>query len=156
MTVDPSRDRDSAGRARNARARDRLGRPLDRSTGVDDEAQDETVLPPAIALARAQALLDDGRPFAAHEVLEAVWKDASGPDRELWRGLAQVAVGITHALRGNESGARTLLQRGAASLAPFATTTPYAVDVDGVRAWALAAADDLTLVTTPPRLVRAS
>jgi uncharacterized protein len=155
MTADPSRDRDSAGRARNARARDRLGRPLDRRTDGDHEAPDDIVLPPAIALARAQALLDDGQPFAAHEVLEAVWKHASGPDRELWRGLAQVAVGITHALRGNESGARTLLHRGADSLAPSAATTPHGVDVDGVRSWAISAAENLTLVTTPPRLAPA-
>jgi uncharacterized protein len=144
------RDRDPTGRARNARARDKLGRPLDR-TG-DPALPDEVALPPDQALERAQTLLDDGRPFTAHEVLEAVWKNPAVSEPELWRGLAQVAVGITHALRGNESGARALLQRGADTLTPLAGTTSHHVDVDRVRAWALAAAADLTLVTPPPRL----
>jgi uncharacterized protein len=145
------RDRDPAGRPRNARRRDALGRPLPaRSPGPP--AEDPPALPPAEALASAQQLLDDGRPFTAHEVLEAVWKQASGPDRVVWQGLAQIAVGITHALRDNESGARSLLDRGAASLADFAGTTPYDIDIDGIRAWATRARADLTLVSHPPDL----
>lgn len=148
----PDRDRDPSGRARNARARDELGRPLDR-THEAAAVPDPPALPPADALLAGQELLDSGRPFAAHEVFEAVWKDTAGPDRELWRGLAQVAVGITHALRGNESGARSLLQRGADTLSGFAGTTPDGVDVDGVRGWAIAASADLTLAAQPPRLI---
>jgi uncharacterized protein len=145
------RDRDRAGRPRSARSRDALGRPLPvRSTGPPVE--DPPALPPAQALASAQQLLDDGRPFTAHEVLEAVWKQAGEPDRVVWRGLAQIAVGMTHALRGNEPGARSLLDRGAASLAAFAGTTPYGIDIDGVRAWATRARADLSLVSQPPHL----
>jgi hypothetical protein len=147
------RDRDPAGRARNARARDELGRPLSRTEGRQ-ATTDEPALPPAAALSRAQELLDTGRPFAAHEVFEAVWKDTAGPTRELWRGLAQIAVGITHALRGNDSGARALLDRGVATLADFASPSADWVDVAGIRAWAEAARDDLTLVSRPPQLVR--
>jgi uncharacterized protein len=146
------RDRDAAGRARNARARDDLGRPLARSDGSQG-AIDVPALPPGDALLAAQELLDSGRPFTAHEVLEAVWKDTIGPGRELWRGLAQIAVGITHALRGNESGARALLQRGSLTLAEFEGTTPNGVDVDGVRAWAEAAREDLRMAARPPQLV---
>jgi hypothetical protein len=146
------RDRDAAGRARNARPRDRLGRPLC-ATDHDDVAKpDAPALPPAEALRRAQVLLDDGRPFEAHEVLEAVWKSVAEPDRGLWRGLAQLAVGITHALRGNDSGARALLTRSSQSLSPYAGTTPAGVDVDGLRAWADHAATDLSLVEHPPQL----
>jgi hypothetical protein len=151
VSVPERRDRDQDGRARNARARDDLGRPLERS--VDGDAPfDEPALPPAEALQRAQELLGAGRPFAAHEVLEAIWKDTSGPDRELWRGLAQIAVGITHSLRGNDSGAHSLLLRGAESLERFAGTTPYSVDVDGIRAWALRASEDSALAAIPPQL----
>jgi uncharacterized protein len=86
-------------------------------------------------------LLAAGQPFRAHEVFEAAWKSAAGPDRELWRGLAQVAVGITHALRGNSRGAVALLRRGAGQVAahPFAARG----DVDGlfVAAQASALAD---------------
>jgi hypothetical protein len=146
------RDRDPTGRARNARARDQLGRPLARESR-SQAAADEPALAPEAALRRGQELLDSRQPFAAHEVFEAVWKSTSGPDRELWRGLAQVAVGITHALRGNDSGAHSLLERGATTLSGFAGTTPHQVDVDGIRAWSIAASDDLGLATQPPTLV---
>jgi uncharacterized protein len=152
VTAPTDRDRDGSGRARNARPRDPLGRPLPRGAG-SAAAHDEPALTPAKALERAQQLLDNGEPFAAHEVLEAVWKQTTGTNRELWRGLAQVAVGITHALRGNESGARALLSRGESTLSSFAATTPYDIDVNGVRKWARAASIDLTLVADPPRLL---
>ena len=79
---------------------------------------DELALPPAQALALAQQLLDSGRPFHAHEVLEASWKAAPPAERDLWQGLAQVAVGLTHAQRGNARGAAALLRRGAAAGRP--------------------------------------
>ncbi len=66
---------------------------------------DAAALPPAEALATAQHLLDEGMPFHAHEILEAAWKAAPPAERDLWQGLAQVAVGLTHALRGNARGA---------------------------------------------------
>ncbi|MFG2087161.1 MULTISPECIES: DUF309 domain-containing protein [unclassified Spirillospora] len=98
-------------------------------------------LPPAEALVEAQRLLDEDRPFHAHEVLEAVWKAAPEPERELWRGLAQVAVGITHLRRGNARGAEALLSRAADRLVPYAAVPPHGVDVQGVvqRTRALAA-----------------
>jgi hypothetical protein len=145
------RDRDAAGRARNARRRDALGRPLRerRTTPASDDPAD----PPDEALRHAQALLDAGRAFEAHEVLEAVWKSTQGPQRELWRGLAQLAVGITHALRGNDAGAASLLQRAAATMTPFDQQQPYGIDVDELCRWATAASHDLTMTTTAPRLV---
>jgi hypothetical protein len=149
--LDSERDRDPAGRARNARARDDLGRPQPRSAGPTAVTEEPT-LPPPDALARAQALLDTNRAFAAHEALESVWKASSGADRDLWRGLAQLCVGITHAMRGNASGAVALLQRSADTLTPYAGTTPHDVDIDGIREWATAAGGDLTLTATPPRL----
>ena len=41
-------------------------------------------VPPAITLDRAQQLLDEGKPFHAHEVLEAAWKLAPLEERGLW------------------------------------------------------------------------
>jgi uncharacterized protein len=61
----------------------------------------------------ADQLLREGRPFHAHEVLEAAWKSAPPRERDLWQGLAQIAVGLTHARRGNARGAVALLRRGA-------------------------------------------
>ena len=123
MTEPTERDRDPAGRARNARPRDALGRPLPRSAGQDrPRIPDDLVIAPAEAAALGGRLLAEGQPFHAHEVFEAAWKSVPGPDRELWRGLAQVAVGLTHARRGNARGATALLRRGASHVAEFAGT----------------------------------
>jgi len=126
------RDRDAAGRARNARPRDALGRPLPRGAAGDERLPDDLVLPPAQALRLAQQLLDEGRPFHAHEVLEASWKTAPAAERDLWQGLAQIAVGLTHALRGNAPGAAALLRRGADRVDGYAGPAPHGIDAAGV------------------------
>ncbi len=130
------RERDELGRPRNARPRDGLGRPLARGEAGVERVPDDLVLPPLPALAEAQRLLDDGLPFHAHEVLEASWKAAPADERELWQGLAQMAVGLTHALRHNDSGAATLLRRGSGRVARYAADPPYGVDVVGLVRWA--------------------
>jgi len=141
MTIPPGlpRDRDQAGRPRNARPRDALGRPLDHGAAGEPALPDEVILPPAEALALAQRLVDDGRPFQAHEVLEAAWRTAPSGERDLWRALAQIAVGLTHARRGNPRGAATLLRRGAQRIRAYqASPSPYGMDIPAVGA---AAAD---------------
>jgi hypothetical protein len=141
MTSPGGRDRDSAGRPRNARPRDGLGRPLPRDAGAGEpRVPDDLLLPPAESLALAQRLLDEGRPFHAHEVLEASWKAAPAAERDFWQGLAQLAVGLTHARRGNAAGAATLLRRGAARIRPYAGADPYLVPVAAVAAAAEALA----------------
>ena len=111
-----TRDRDPAGRPRNARPRDGLGRPLERSAGTAasaaDRIPDDLVITGADAAMLADRLLREGRPFHAHEVLEAAWKSGPATERDLWQGLAQIAVGLTHARRGNARGAVALLSRG--------------------------------------------
>ena len=76
MSTPPPRDRDIRGRAHNARPRDGLGRPLPRGSDGVERVPDDLVLPPLESLAEAQRLLDLGRPFHAHEVLEGTWKAA--------------------------------------------------------------------------------
>lgn len=127
------RDRDVAGRAKNARPRDGLGRPLPRDAAGQPPLADESALPPDQALASAQQLIDAGLPFHAHEVLEAAWKAAPSADRDLWQGLAQLAVGLTHALRGNARGAAALLRRGAERLSGYPAVGPHGIDVAGLR-----------------------
>jgi predicted metal-dependent hydrolase len=107
----------------------------------------------------AQRLLDAGMPFHAHEVLEDAWKAADEPERGLWRGLAQLAVGLTHAARGNATGGAALLRRGAENISPY-LDAPHGIDVAGLRTWAntLATSLDTTpgpadLVAITPRLV---
>jgi uncharacterized protein len=132
----PDRERDSRGRPLNARPRDGLGRPLPRGADGVARVPDGITLTPEAALSEAQRLLDQGLPFHAHEVLEASWKSAPAPERELWQGLAQLAVGLTHALRGNHTGATALLRRGRDRIAPYAAAPPHGVDVAGLLAWA--------------------
>jgi uncharacterized protein len=137
------RDRDSAGRARNARPRDALGRPLPRDARGDERIPDDLVLPPAEALSLAQDLLDAGRPFHAHEVLEASWKAAPPAERDLWQGLAQIAVGLTHARRGNARGAAALLRRGGQRVSGYAGAAPHGIDAAAIS---LAASDLATRI----------
>lgn len=122
---------------RPLRGRDRLGRPVppDDPSAVPDVP--EQALPPGEALGLAQQMLDGGRPFSAHEVLEASWKAAPAGERDLWQGLAQLCVGLTHLERGNAVGAARLLRRGAGRLPP---DPPHGVD-PGLARWAADLAD---------------
>jgi uncharacterized protein len=142
--VSSDRDRDAEGRARNARPRDALGRPLPYDAVGEERPPEGVVRTPTDSLAEAQALLDAGRPFHAHEVLEDAWKSAPDGERQLWRGLAQLAVGLTHAMRGNARGAATLLERGAGNIEGYADGSPHGIDVGSLVSWArgLASAAD--------------
>jgi hypothetical protein len=134
------RDRDDEGRARNARPRDGLGRPL--PYGADGVARqpEGVVRAPQETVAEAQRLLDDGKPFHAHEVFEDAWKSGPEEERELWRGLAQLAVGLTHSARGNVTGGARLLRRGAGAVTEWAASAgrerPYGMDLGAVAGWA--------------------
>jgi hypothetical protein len=138
------RDRDAAGRARNARPRDGLGRPLDRGAAGEPTMPEDLDLTPDAALDRAQELIDAGRPFHAHEVLEAAWRAGPADERDLWRGLAQIAVGLTHARRGNAPGAAALLRRGAAGVGGSSRGARYGIDAAAVAGAATALADAVT------------
>lgn len=102
------------------------------ATGADEADDPDRARTPEEALDEAQRLLDAGRPFTAHEVLETAWKAAGEPERSLWQGLAQLAVGLTHAQRGNPTGAAALLARGAERIAPYAAEPPYGLDLAGL------------------------
>ncbi len=174
MSPDRDRDRDPDGRPRNARPRDALGRPLagdGAGAGVEaavgagagaqpragagagsgeDRIPDDLLLAGPDAARLADELLRAGRPFHAHEVLEASWKTGPASERDLWQGLAQVAVGLTHAHRGNARGAVALLSRGvqrvrayqaASSAASPIGDRPYGIDLAAF----LAASDDLAV-----------
>jgi hypothetical protein len=130
------RDRDTAGRPRNARARDTAGRPLPRGQAGEAGIPDDLSLTPEAAVAEAQRLIDSGRPFQAHEVLEASWKSGPGAERDLWQGLAQLAVGLTHAQRGNAHGAVALLRRGADRVRPFTAAPAHGADLAGAVTFA--------------------
>ena len=123
---------------RNTRPRDELGRPLPYGSAGVDGPPEGVARTPQQTLAEAAVLLAAGRPFHAHEVFEDAWKARPDDERDFWRGLAQLAVGLTHAARGNRVGAVRLLERGAANLG--GTTGPtHGLDVPAVLAWCDAA-----------------
>lgn len=146
-----SRDRDATGRPRNARNRDELGRPLPRDAGGHPPGE-PPALPPEEALSRGESLLRENRPFYAHEVFEAVWKSSEDEDRDVWRGLAQLAVALTHRQRHNVKGAGALFARAAATLQPWSGQTPHGIAVDVLRGWCADAAVDPETAGDPPPL----
>lgn len=159
----PERERDTAGKPLNGRPRDGLGRPLPRGAVGTPRIPDDLRLPPEDAILRAQELLDAGMPFHAHEILEGTWKDAPEPDRVLWQGLAQLAVGLTHLLRGNLVGARSLLTQGHDRIRGHEIDPPHGLDVAGLLNWSEALVEEIesgdiesggaTRTPTVPRLL---
>ncbi|NNG19424.1 DUF309 domain-containing protein [Naumannella sp. ID2617S] len=142
-----SRDRDPEGRARSARPRDGLGRPLAHDAVGVPRLGEGVTRTPQQTLTEAVELLRAGRPFHAHEVFEDAWKSCPDEERAFWRALAQLAVGLTHAARGNAPGAAGLLRRGATALRGWRDTTHGAdlqVLLPQAERWAAAAdASDL-------------
>jgi uncharacterized protein len=136
MAMISDRDRDAEGRARQTRPRDKLGRPLPYgSAGVEPVSED--ALPPDETISYAHELLDQGRPFSAHEVYEARWKAGPEAERNLWQGLAQLCVGITHAERGNRIGALRLIGRARGRLERYALTgqPAYGLPLEEIISW---------------------
>ncbi|OUC99562.1 DUF309 domain-containing protein [Streptosporangium minutum] len=114
-----TRDRDPDGRPRNRRPRDAFGRPLPHGAEGVERVPDDYAPSAEEALAEARRLLGESRPFHAHEVLEGRWKTAPEAERELWQGLAQICVGLTHLQRGNRRGAAALFARGAGRISRY-------------------------------------
>jgi predicted metal-dependent hydrolase len=92
----------------------------------------------------ARSLVREGRAFSAHEVLEARWKAAPDEERDLWQGLAQLCVGLTHAARGNAVGAARLVERGAGRLEAYGAGAgpTYGLDLTAVVSCVRAQVDE--------------
>lgn len=67
--------------------------------------------------------------FAAHEMLEDVWRAAPPAERKFLQGLIQVAVALHHYRNGNLAGSSSVLRRAARNLGAYP---------DGFRGIALA------------------
>jgi len=134
------------------RARDTLGRPVPPGSAAAVEQVEDLPRTAAAALALADRLLAAGRAFSAHEVLESAWKAAPAPERETWRALAQLAVGVTHAQRGNTRGAVTLLRRAAGGLAGRPVLGDVRIAAAALAGWAEALADAIQADGLPAAL----
>jgi predicted metal-dependent hydrolase len=66
--------------------------------------------PTALQLAVAQ--FQTGEFYHCHDTLEALWVDATEPDRSFYQGLLQVAVACYHLGNQNQRGAMILLGEG--------------------------------------------
>jgi uncharacterized protein len=99
-------------------------------------------------------LIRRGEYFAAHEVLEDVWRAAAPEERDFYQGLVHVAVAWYQAGRGNRVGCERQLEKAARRLGPFAPEhrgvelASLLAQVEGART--LVQAGDLGL--PPPRL----
>jgi uncharacterized protein len=136
---------------RNTRPRDHLGRPLPYGSDGVAGPPEGVLRSPAEALTEADRLLSQDRPFHAHEVLEDAWKSGPSAEAALWRGLAQLAVGVTHAARGNAVGGTRLIERGAQNIAPYESSQPHGLDVSAILAGAAYAVAEIAR-HTPVRL----
>jgi predicted metal-dependent hydrolase len=78
-------------------------------------------------------LIRTGEYFAAHEVLEDVWRAAAPEDRDFYQGLVHVAVAWYQAGRGNRVGCERQLAKARRRLRPYAPQH-RGVDVDALLA----------------------
>ncbi|TMM27188.1 MAG: DUF309 domain-containing protein [Actinobacteria bacterium] len=65
-------------------------------------------------------MIRQGEYFAAHEVLEDVWRAAESEERDFFQGLVHVAVAWYQAGRGNSVGCERQLEKAARRLGPYA------------------------------------
>lgn len=142
------RDRRDDGRPEQARPRDRTGRPLPYgTTGVELlEAADPATVEEALELGVERWA--ERRYFEAHELLEHAWRQGPESDRDLWKGVIQVAVAGVHLQRGNRIGARRLLGRALGRLDAVPDVS-RGVDVAALRRTARAALADLDAGIAP-------
>lgn len=75
--------------------------------------------PASPRLLRGIGEFNAGAYFTCHETLEDLWRKESGPLRELYQGILQIAAALLHLERGHFAGAVSLLSKGSAHLRPF-------------------------------------
>jgi hypothetical protein len=100
------------------------------------------------ALALGVLRWDERRYFEAHELLELPWRLGPASDRDLWKGVIQVAVAGVHLQRGNPVGAGRLLDRALQRLASLPDVR-RGIDVAALRRRAEAARDRLAAGQVP-------
>ena len=86
------------------------------------------------AIRAALQLVRGGDGFAAHEVLEDLWRAAAPAERDLYQGLVHVAVATYQEQRGNPVGRRRQLEKARRRLAPYAPAD-QGLDVAALLAW---------------------
>ena len=106
---------------------------------------------PESGLQKGLELIRDGEYFAAHEVLEDVWRAAAAEERDFFQGLVHVAVAWYQAGRGRRIGTERQLEKAVRRLQPFAPTH-RGVEVSRLIAQLQQLRDDGSLDLPPPDL----
>lgn len=70
--------------------------------------------------------------FECHERFEEIWQLESGPVRDLYKGLIQIAAAFVHLQRGKFTGAERLLRTALGYLARYRPDGAMGFDVDTI------------------------
>lgn len=71
--------------------------------------------------------------FACHDVLEELWGETLGPERQFYQGLIHAAIALFHFGEGNLGGARKMYGSAVSYLSPYRPTF-MEVDVERLLA----------------------
>ncbi|MEB3214695.1 MAG: DUF309 domain-containing protein [Nostocales cyanobacterium 94392] len=74
-------------------------------------------------------LFNTGQFYACHDTLEALWMEATEPDKTFYQGILQIAVALYHLGNSNMRGAIILLGEGSNRLARYPSVYSE-IDVD--------------------------
>ncbi|HYV56785.1 MAG TPA: DUF309 domain-containing protein [Candidatus Nitrosopolaris sp.] len=154
--IDPGERRLLAVHAPHAlRVSDHVGRALRAMAAF--RQQPAAWEPLARAIQHAVALWNEQLFFEVHEVLEAVWRTATGDVRQGLQGVIQIAVAFHHLAHGNQRGARSLLVEGRARVASVPADALPGLDLPALlqatAPLAAALASGQRPVAPPPRIV---
>ena len=84
------------------------------------------------AMERAIQLFNEEKYWWSHEVLEGIWKIASGSEKELLNGLILVAAAFVHDQKNEKEISLSILQRSLTKLSS-SSGTYYAINVDIIK-----------------------
>lgn len=70
--------------------------------------------------------------YECHERFEEIWQLESGPVRDLYKGLIQVAAAFVHLQRGKYIGAERLLRTALGYLAPYRPGGAMGFDIEAI------------------------
>lgn len=106
--------------------------PLGRIEFRRDLQEPAQFLAPPEALDEARRLFNQERYWEAHEVLEAVWRTATGDEKSLLQGLILVCASLVHKQKGNDRVAMSVAERALPKL-HWSEPVYHGVDVQSVR-----------------------
>lgn len=104
-----------------------------------------------------------GQFYACHDTLEALWIEATEPEKTLYQGILQIAVALYHLENSNLRGAMILLGEGTNRLRRLADDNNYGINlgqllidsVNFLRAIQQVKPEEVSTMTSP-KIVRSN